>query len=168
MKACNRCKEVKPFSEYNVNASVKGGLSRTCKECDQKYQEARRRKSPEKTLEYGRKYKAKKREDFDFRLKALLNASKQRAALKGREHSITLDDLKELYPEDGRCPVFGIELKFGNQGFRECSPSIDRIDSDGGYTKENIQIISWKANRLKAYATVEELETLVAYLKQGD
>jgi len=42
------------------------------------------------------------------------------------------------------------------------------IDSDRGYTKDNIQIISWKANRLKAYATVEDLEILVAFLKQGE
>ena len=98
----------------------------------------------------------------------LLNASKQRAKLKSREHSITLEDIKDLYPVDGKCPVFGFNLEFNDAGFRETSPSIDRIDSDKGYTKDNIQIISWKANRLKAYATVEDLEILVAFLKQGE
>jgi len=73
-----------------------------------------------------------------------------------------------LYPVDGKCPVFGFNLEFNDAGFRETSPSIDRIDSDKGYTKDNIQIISWKANRLKAYATVEDLEILVAFLKQGE
>ena len=64
--------------------------------------------------------------------------------------------------------VFGFDLEFNSAGFRETSPSIDRIDSTKGYTRNNVQIISWKANRLKAYATVEDLEILVAYLKQGE
>ena len=29
-------------------------------------------------------------------------------------------------------------------------------------------IISWKANRIKGYASVEDLELLLAYLKQGE
>jgi hypothetical protein len=57
---------------------------------------------------------------------------------------------------------------FNDSGFRENSPSIDRIDSIEGYTVDNIQIISWKANRIKAYATVEELEIVIAFMKQGN
>lgn len=34
--------------------------------------------------------------------------------------------------------------------------------------KDNIQIISWKANRVKSSTTVAELEALLAYMKQGD
>ena len=33
---------------------------------------------------------------------------------------------------------------------------------------DNIQIISWKANRLKSNATVEELEAVVSFMKQGE
>ena len=98
----------------------------------------------------------------------LINASKQRAKLKNRDHSITVDDIKAIYPTDGCCPIFGMKLEFNNAGFRENSPSIDRIDSSKGYTTDNIQIISWKANRIKSYATVEELEIIVAYMKQGN
>jgi hypothetical protein len=32
---------------------------------------------------------------------------------------------------------------------KELSPSIDRIDNDKGYTLDNMQWITWKANRLK-------------------
>jgi hypothetical protein len=61
-----------------------------------------------------------------------------------------------------------MKLEFNNAGFRENSPSIDRIDSTKGYTPDNIQIISWKANRIKGYATLQELEMLLAYLTQGE
>ena len=98
-------------------------------------------------------------------MQGLLNASRARAKEKDREHSLTIQDLKDLYPVDGKCPIFGFELQWNDAGFRETSPSIDRIDSNKGYTKDNVQIISWKANRIKGYATVEELEILLAYLK---
>jgi hypothetical protein len=98
----------------------------------------------------------------------LLNASKQRARDKDRLHDITVDDIKALYPVDGCCPIFGLKLEFNGAGFRDSSPSIDRIDSTKGYTRDNIQIISWKANRIKGAASLQDLEMLVAYLKQGD
>jgi hypothetical protein len=167
-KCCNRCREYLPFSLFSKNSANKDKLSSHCKQCDQISQEKKRRKSPEKQLEFSRKYQRERRNDFNYRLKMLINASKQRAVKKQIEHCITVEDLKEIYPKDGCCPVFGFKLKFGNAGFREHSPSIDRIDSSKGYTKDNIQILSWRANRLKTDATVEELEMLLSYLKQGN
>lgn len=63
---------------------------------------------------------------------------------------------------------FGITLQFNSVGFRDNSPSIDRIDSTKGYTRDNIQIISWKANSIKRNASLEELILLVNYLNQGE
>ena len=167
-KQCSFCKEHKPLFEFTKNKAAKDGLQHKCRSCDSEYQQKRRSKNKDQMLEYARTYQANRRKDFDYRLKMLLNASKQRAATKKREHSLTLEDIKELYPADGKCPVFGFDLEFNSGGFRETSPSIDRIDSSKGYTRDNVQIISWKANRLKAYATVEDLEILVAFLKQGE
>jgi hypothetical protein len=167
-KCCNRCKEYLPFSLFSKNSVNKDKLSSHCKKCDQISQEKKRRKSPEKQLAFSRNYQKERRKDFNYRLQMLINASKQRAVKKQIEHNITVNDLKEIYPQDGCCPVFGFKLEFGNAGFREHSPSIDRIDSSKGYTKDNIQIISWRANKLKTDATVEELEMLLSYLKQGN
>lgn len=47
------------------------------------------------------------------------------------------------------------------------SPSIDRIDNLKGYTKENIKIISHRANAIKRDASVEEVEKILKYMK-GD
>jgi len=167
-KICNLCKTEKFLSDFSKNASASDGLQYRCRSCDKDYQTKRRTENYEVSLDYGRKYQAKRRKDFEYRLKMLINASKQRAKTKNREHEITVEDIKSIYPIDGKCPIFGIELTFGDSGFRENSPSIDRIDSTKGYTTDNVQIISWKANRIKSYATVEELEMIVAYMKQGD
>jgi hypothetical protein len=109
-----------------------------------------------------------KRTQHLYRVQMLLNASRQRAKQKNRENTLTLEDILNIWPPDNKCPVFGFDLEWNSSGFRETSPSIDRIDSSKGYTTDNIQILSWKANRIKAYATVEELEAVVAFMKQGD
>lgn len=168
VKTCSSCLQSLPLLNFSKNEASKDKLQYKCRTCDIEYQKQRRENNKDKVLEYSREYQQKRRKNFEYRLQMLLNSSKQRAKLKNREHTITLEDIKELYPIDGKCPVFGFDLEFNNAGFRETSPSIDRIDSDKGYTKDNIQIISWKANRLKAYATVEDLEILVAFLKQGE
>lgn len=167
-KICNRCNCEKPLSEFSKNSSSKDKLQYRCKECDNKYQANRRKENNVERREYDRQYQANKRKNFEYRLQMLINASKQRAKLKNREHSITVNDIKSIFPVNGCCPIFGMKLEFNNAGFRENSPSIDRIDSSKGYTKDNIQVISWKANRIKSYATVEELEIIVAYMKQGN
>ncbi len=167
-KVCNRCNNEKPLFEFSKNSKSKDRLQYRCRDCDNKYQANRRKENYSERREYDRKYQANKRKNFDYRLQMLINASKQRAKLKNRDHSITVDNIKAIYPTDGCCPIFGMKLEFNNAGFRENSPSIDRIDSSKGYTTDNIQIISWKANRIKSYATVEELEIIVAYMKQGN
>ena len=167
-KLCVRCKISKPLFLFTVNKFKKSGLTSHCKECDAKDQQKSKAKNKEKNKIKQKEYLQAKRKEFSFRLQMLINVSKQRAVLKGREHTITVFDLKTLWPHDGKCPVFGFELQFNTGGFRETSPSIDRIDSSKGYTLDNIQIISWKANRLKSNATVEELEAVVFFMKQGE
>jgi hypothetical protein len=167
-KICNSCKEPKPFTSFTKNKASPDGLQYKCRSCDVAYQAKRRVENPQKRRDYEKQYLNTKRQDFDFRLNMLLNASKQRARNKNREHTITVEDIKAIYPTDGCCPIFGMKLEFNTAGFRENSPSIDRIDTTKGYTPDNIQIISWKANRIKGYATLQELEMLLAYLTQGE
>jgi len=167
-KVCSNCKEDKPFFEFSKNKASSDGLQYKCRPCDVAYQAKRRIENPQQQLDYQRAYQKNKRKDYNYRLQMLINASKQRAKNKNREHNITVEDIKAIYPLDGCCPIFGMKLEFNSAGFRENSPSIDRVDSTKGYTPDNIQIISWKANRIKGYASTQELEMLLAYLKQGE
>ena len=71
------------------------------------------------------------------------------------------------------CPILGLVLDYdggnlGNPGWGrfENSPSLDQIIPGKGYNLENIQILSWRANRIKNDGTPEELIKIGTYLQQ--
>lgn len=94
-----------------------------------------------------------------------LSSLKYRAKIRNYDFDLTLDDLN--IPEF--CPVFGIPLKinYGRKhlGSRD-APSVDRVDNNKGYTKDNIVIMSNRANILKKDGTLEEFEKLVTFLRK--
>lgn len=167
-KFCVACKEEVKLSLFSINKASKDGLQSRCKSCDN-FRQAIRRLVNKDVINFKKKeYQKTRRKDPDYRIKMLLSAAKQRAVNKNREFNITIDDIKDLWPVDNKCPVFGFDFVWNNAGFRDTSPSIDRINSSKGYTKDNIQIISWKANSIKSSSTVEDLRTVLKYMEQGE
>ena len=80
--------------------------------------------------------------------------SKQSAQQRGLEFNLDIEDI--IIPE--YCPLLNIKLTFKfTPETRDSYYSIDRIDSNKGYIKGNVQIISLKANTMKNSATQEEL-----------
>lgn len=59
------------------------------------------------------------------------------------------------------CPVLGIQLTA--DGPRDTRPSLDRVVPANGYVLSNINVISFKANRIKSDATPDELRRVLAY-----
>jgi len=93
--------------------------------------------------------------------KKLYNRLKASAKKRNIDFDLTLTDLNNLtYPIT--CPILGIPLKV-NREQKDDSYSIDRIDSNKGYTIDNIIVISWKANRLKNNATSNELKQIAEF-----
>lgn len=88
--------------------------------------------------------------------------AKQRCMKSGREFSIGVDDI--VIPD--RCPILGLEINVnaGRPGAYSNSPSLDRIDNSKGYTPENIQVISQKANAMKHCATNSELHLFAQWV----
>ena len=87
----------------------------------------------------------------------LYYSAKIRAKKTGLKFSITIEDIK--IPK--LCPILGIELdsRLGisnNRKPRYNAPSIDRINSSLGYIKNNVIIMSYKANVLKKDGTSDE------------
>jgi len=81
----------------------------------------------------------------------MLTRVKGRAKKEGIPFDLTLEDV--VIPE--RCPIFNRPFTYGKR--QKFNPSVDRIDSSGGYTKGNIQIISMLANTMKNGATPDEI-----------
>ncbi len=149
MKICADCKESKELKLFNKNKQQKDGYSCYCIKCSR--------------IRNNKKYK-KLSLKHDWKIEQTLRASKNRALKNNLEHTLTLEELKTLYPVDNKCPILGIDLVWGFP--KDSSPSLDRIDSSKGYTYENCQIISNRANRIKSDASLEELELVVQYLKE--
>ena len=62
------------------------------------------------------------------------------------------------------CPILGIELKLEKDVPTDYSPSIDRIIPELGYVKDNVKIISYRANRIKNNGTAEEHIKVAEYI----
>ena len=61
------------------------------------------------------------------------------------------------------CPILGIPLVFNRGSVQDNSISFDRIDSTKGYTRDNLIVISYRANKLKSDATLQELRQIVNF-----
>lgn len=119
----------------------------------QEYQRNWRSRSPEKVLEYNRRYRAKHLE------LSLWRDAKRRALKHGLDFSIEVDDIS--IPT--QCPVLGTLF----EPLTMYSASLDRIDSSGGYVPGNVQVISRKANAMKNDATAEELKAFATWVMNG-
>lgn len=110
-----------------------------------------------------------------------LNAGNRRDEFTGfREHllrakrrtqnvDITLEDLKETWDsQQSICPYSKVKLEFVNQKSRNnpiYTMSLDRINSNLGYVKGNIQFISIAMNLMKNSMTEKEMQELLNILK---
>lgn len=88
--------------------------------------------------------------------------AKNRAKLNGRDFDLQVSDI--MIPIN--CPILGIELEVhsGSSGGRSNSPSLDRIDNDKGYTKDNIRVVSHLANQMKGSASPSQLRRFATWI----
>lgn len=93
--------------------------------------------------------------------KYLLHNAKARARKKGFDFDLTIND----FEIPSHCPVLNLPLEqTWGEGTKDNKPSLDRIDSSKGYTKDNVQVISWRANNLKSDGSLEEFIKLVEFM----
>ena len=90
-------------------------------------------------------------------------SKKANATRLGIEFTIEFGDIE--FPT--HCPILGTELDyFTEEGWRENSPSFDRIDPSKGYVKGNVTVISMRANRIKNNGTAEEHQKIADFMRQ--
>lgn len=96
--------------------------------------------------------------------RAKFRAKKVNAMRVGYSWDVVFGDI--VWPT--HCPILGIEIDYFAPYRVENSPSFDRINNDLGYIKGNIQILSWRANRIKNDGTAEEHRKIAQYLDSLD
>ena len=110
------------------------------------------------------KYHQRKRESKDYIARHMCNSARQRARKSGLVFDITINDIDI----PAVCPVLGIPLFVGSGKLSRNSPTLDRIDSSKGYTRENIKVISHRANTIKSNATASEIYKVYEYMKSAE
>lgn len=143
---CGKCSSVKLVEEFTLR---KDGSNRNCKQCETNYRKANQKRITKKVAEWYASNPEKR----------LYYTAKHRAKNKNLQFNLSINDI--VIPEV--CPILGIKID-SSRSKKDNSPSLDRIDSFKGYTKENVQVISWRANWIKNNATVEELSLIAQYM----
>ncbi len=97
---------------------------------------------------------------------ASLRQAKRRATKMGIPFDLTVDDIDA----PTLCPALGIRLDYGpkQQGGEPNSPSLDRIIPSHGYTKENVQVISFLANRIKSSGESQQIQEVADWLRKQE
>lgn len=145
-KTCPKCGETKPTKGWHKNCKRPDGLHYCCNDCQKKYVRWHinnlRKTDPSKIL---------------------WRSTRKSAIERGIPFHIIPQDI--IIPNV--CPVLGIPLFMreyaSGKGCNENTPSVDRIDSTKGYTKDNIVVVSWRANRIKCDATPDEIRKIYEF-----
>jgi hypothetical protein len=99
-----------------------------------------------------------------------LSSAKSRKSRDGIECHLTIDDLLEMYAEaQGRCAVSGVPFDIANDDDkkwrRPFRPSIDRINADGHYTRENTRLVCSLMNFAMGAWGEGAVRFMIAHLK---
>lgn len=151
---CADCEQILPFECFNKCHIRSNGLQRFCKKCRSKHRK-----------EYDIYLKSNEEMRKDICLRRILSGAKGRAKKRNMEFDLNIDWFKKNLLE--YCPILGTKFTFMERGEKSygSSPSLDRIDNSKGYTKDNVIIISYRANAIKRDANINELEKISNFYK---
>ena len=137
-KLCNVCNEIKTIDKF-----YKSQRGRKCIDCV--LERARKYKKNRRSNIEVRKIEGKKQKERRVRLwqNTLINDSKKR----GKEYNLTVNDINQMYQnQNGLCYWFNIPLIPSSNSKHPQQPSLDRLDRNKGYTKDNVVLVCYSAN----------------------
>ena len=143
VRTCSECGKV-----YQLNKKYfsKGhGKFRTvCRDCINKHNK----------LMYNLKY-----DTIEGVLFLRCKRARERARYKNMEFDITPEFLLELWNcQGGKCFYSGLQMTYDRNDLY--TVSVDRIDSNKGYTKKNVVLTCWSVNSMKNSYKYEEFIAL--------
>lgn len=187
MRTCSKCScEYPATAEHFVpSRECPDGIGRVCRTCRNAYhrrwkEERREALSVVRRQQYADRYgpiqrekERQRRDAYPIRVRAQLLRSGMRERSKETgcdwDRSVfTVRALMDWLMYCPNCPCCGVLFDAGYKHDgkkRNSSPSIDRFDPHKGYVVGNAALICWRCNNLKRDATIEELETVVAWMK---
>lgn len=98
-------------------------------------------------------------------VETIWSRAKARAKKAGIEFTLTRRDISDM-TVPVTCPVLGIPIRMERGRQTDNSLSIDRVDPKRGYTPDNVVFVSWKVNRLKSNATLQEMRQMVEFYEE--
>lgn len=164
-RCCRNCGFIKPIEEFKRNAN--NTRRKHCLECYEKITPTSQKQRDDKTKNRHREtdLKCKKRykQSSANREYILFKSARTRAKAKQVPFTITKEDI--IIPDI--CPVLGIKLESGTKEDKLKSPSLDKVIPEIGYIKNNIMVISFKANWIKNFGTADEHEKVAQYIREN-
>jgi hypothetical protein len=169
---CPRCNETKPPQAFARRGPQKQYLQSWCKKCQvarKKWRYANDSAFRQKHNVRSGALQRKKRLAGDVAIQArmLIAQAKYRAKRAGLPFDLQLNDV--LPHLSGRCPVFGtpFEMRCGkDDAYKPTAPTLDQFVPRAGYTRENVRVISFRANVLKRDATAAELQSILDWMRR--
>lgn len=133
-KRCSICKNYFLLNNDYFVIKTKTSFSSACKKC---------------LLE--RNYKNKKENSFDYIINQCFNGIQTRVKKYNLELDFTVDHLYNLYTiQKGKCAISGEQMTtIVNSGRTNTNISVDKINSDKGYIKGNVQLVCVIVNVMK-------------------
>jgi len=164
-----RLENKEKINEYGKKYYQENKEKRT--ESYKKYYQENKEKINEHSKEYYQENKEKINEQTkQYRLenkeKWMCNTSKVRAKQKNLPFNLSTEYLKEIWPEDNKCPALGITMRKGDFCVTDHSPTLDRIIPKLGYIKGNVQVVSALANRIMSNATVNQVMAVAKHYEK--
>jgi len=136
IRICKKCGIEQPYSEFYINS--KGHRRWSCKACDQAANRVRSRSHPAIIAERVKKWRDERRGY------ALVNVAKHRAKARGIAFNLE-PALIQARIDVGKCELTGIPFDL-TTAWSWNAPSLDRIDSSGGYTMNNVRVVLYAVN----------------------
>jgi len=183
-KVCKKCGKEYDLEKFIPHKQCKDGYSGTCKDCANNYHREWKHKNKErlapirrrqyaqtKGVEVGKRRELRKK-IYPLRRRAMvlqkgMSNRANRRNLEFDKNFFAVEYLMGRLRKNPSCECCGRKLDIGfkkDKKFNQSSPSIDRVDSNKGYTKDNVAILCWRCNRIKQDANAQELRVIADFI----
>ena len=176
MKKCNKCLIEKDTSLFYKQERKNGFyINPKCIDCcreearakskTKEYRDSVNRRIKEKSkdpdfVKFRKEISKKHYNSLTGRAKSLLKTTRRRSSkFENVTNPVDLEFVIDKL-EKGRCEVTGVSFCYENNfgtSKNPLSPSIDRIDSNIGYSKENTRLVIWQYNLMKGELTDSQI-----------